>query len=153
MLESSYSAESMADDEDREAALRRAGARWLEWLNDELARRGSAPRAQLLGLWDALEEWFASEDFRGSFLAAAAAELTEPGHGGGSPVLTELQQAVRQLLEDLAKAVGASDPDTLAGQLRVLVEGAAACALIDRQPAAAQIAKELTQLALEAQSA
>jgi hypothetical protein len=152
MLEPPHSVTPMASDEDREAALRLAGARWLEWLNDELARRGSAPRTQLLGLWDALEEWFASEDFRGSFIATAAAELSEPGRGE-RPVLAELQQAVRQLLEDLAKGVGASDPDTLARQLRVLVEGAAACALIDRQPSVAQIAKELTHLALQAQSA
>ncbi len=139
----------MANDEERTAAFERSSEHWLEWLHLELSRRGDTPRSRLLALWDALEEWFASEDFHGSPLATAPAM---PDSGLGAEAVAAHRLAVRQLLEDLAKAAGALDPQGFAVQLQVLVEGAIVGALVDREPRIAEHARELTEIALDART-
>ncbi len=124
---------------------------WPEWLAEELDRRGDTPTERLLALWDVLEEWFASDDFDGSFLAGAAPELrdaADPAH----QAVAEQRRSLRHLLEGLASSAGVHDPATLASQLQVLYEGAVVGALIDRQPAVARIARHLTLVALSASS-
>jgi AcrR family transcriptional regulator len=132
------------------AALEHWGTQWLHFLADALDRRGDDPRARFDGLWDALEEWVAADGFRGSFIANGATELrSEPDHPAHAVVAAH-RQGLRQLLEDLAKADGASDPAVLAAQLQVLVDGAIAAAAVDRDPAAARGARELARAAMTA---
>jgi AcrR family transcriptional regulator len=132
------------------AALEHWGTQWLHFLADALDRRGDDPRARFDGLWDALEEWAAADGFRGSFIANGATELrSEPDHPAHAVVAAH-RQGLRQLLEDLAKADGASDPAVLAAQLQVLVDGAIAAAAVDRDPAAARGARELARAAMTA---
>jgi hypothetical protein len=129
-------------------ALRRSGERWLRWLRDEVSRRGDTPRDRLLGLWDVLEEWFATEDFRVSVTARAAAALwAEPDDPVGA-IVGEHRRAVRRLLEELAAAAGVHDPPVLAARLHVLLEGAVASALIDGRPGVARTARDLAAAAL-----
>ena len=130
------------------AELERSSERWLAWLGEELARR--QPRSAVLALWDVLEEWFASEDFAGSALAAAVAAPPDGRGPAAHAALIRHRQALRQLLEDLARSAGAPDPTSLAVQLLTLIEGAMAGVLIDRHPGATGHARELTQIALAA---
>ena len=161
------------------ADLEQASEQWLAWLTAEttgrrdppgsaltaaegptpsgsalVATEGSAPTGSaLVALWDALEEWFASDDFAVSPLAAA---MVAPPDGRGPAahaVLVRHRQATRRLLEDLARSAGARDPAALAGQLLTLVEGAMAGALVDRHPGVARHARELTRIALAAAAA
>jgi hypothetical protein len=130
------------------ADLERSSEQWLAWLARETARRQGPPGTALDGLWDVLEEWFASDEFAGSALAAAVAAPPDGRGPAAHAVLVRHRQAARRLLEDLARSTGARDPATLAGQLLTLVEGAMAGALIDRHPAAARHARELTRIAV-----
>jgi hypothetical protein len=130
------------------ADLERSSERWLAWLASETARRQDPPGTALHALWDVLEEWFASDDFAASALAAAVVAPPDGRGPAAHAVLVRHRQATRRLLEDLARAAGAGDPASLAGQLLTLVEGAMAGALIDRHPGAASHARELTELAL-----
>ena len=130
------------------ADLERSSERWLAWLAAETARRQDPAGSALIALWDVLEEWFASDDFAASALAAA---VVAPPDGRGlaaHAVLHRHRRATRRLLEDLARSAGAADPGRLAGQLLTLVEGAMAGALIDRHPGAARHARELTRIAI-----
>jgi hypothetical protein len=130
------------------ADLERSSERWLTWLAVATIRRQDPPESALYALWDALEGWFASDDFAGSALAAA---MVAPPDGRGPAahaVLVRHRQALRRLLEDLARSAGARDPVALAGQLLTLVEGAMAGALIDRHPGVARHARELTRIAI-----
>ena len=130
------------------ADLERSSERWLTWLAVATIRRQDPPESALSALWDALEGWFASDDFAGSALAAA---MVAPPDGRGPAahaVLVRHRQALRRLLEDLARSAGARDPAALAGQLLTLVEGAMAGALIDRHPGVARHARELTRIAI-----
>src|SRR6266508_917276 len=121
---------------------------WLHFLAEALDRRGDDPKDRFEGLWDALEEWFSSDGFRGSYIANAATELrSEPDHPAHA-IIAAHRQALRQLLEDLAKLAGAYDPAVLAAQLQVLIDGATAAAAVDRDPAAAHGARALAKAAI-----
>jgi AcrR family transcriptional regulator len=132
------------------ATLEQWSAQWLHMVSERLERHGDHAEARYAALWDALEAWFASAAFRGSFITNAAAELrSEPGHPAHAVVAAH-RRAVRQLLEDLAKAAGAPDPSGLAVQLQVLMDGAIEIAALDRQPAAARTSRSLAMAALGA---
>jgi AcrR family transcriptional regulator len=134
------------------AAMEHWSIRWLHLLADALDRRGDDPWSRFEGLWDTLEAWVAGDGFRGSFIANGASELrSEPGHPA-QPVIAAHRRALRQLLEDLAKAAGAYDAAVLAAQLQVLVDGAIAAAVVDRDPTAARGARELARAAVAAAS-
>jgi hypothetical protein len=139
----------MASERARAADLERSSERWLAWLTRELARREQPPGPSLLALWDVLEEWFASDDFAGSEVAAAAAAPFDGREEAIQAVLVRHRLAVRQLLEDLAQAADARDPAALAAQLQLLVEGAIVGAVLDRHPGVARHARELTEIALD----
>jgi len=130
------------------ADLERSSERWLTWLAVVTIRRQDPPESALYALWDALEGWFASDDFAGSALAAAVVAPPDGRGPAAHAVLVEHRQATRRLLEDLARSAGARDPAALAGQLLTLVEGAMAGALIDRHPGVARHARELTRIAI-----
>jgi AcrR family transcriptional regulator len=135
------------------ATLEQWGTQWLHRLADAMDRRGDDPGDRFDALWDALEEWFADDGFRGSFIANAATELRgEPDHPAHARIAHH-RMAVRQLLEDLAKATGADDTAVLAAQLQVLVDGAIAAAAVDHDPAAARGARALAAAAVKAASA
>ena len=130
------------------AALEQWSVQWLHRLSEAMDRRGDDPSDRFDGLWDELEAWFAADDFRGSFVANAATELrSEPDHPAQSRIVQH-RQALRQLLEDLAKVAGAYDPAVLAAQLQVLLDGAVSAAAVDRDPAAAHGARALAKAAI-----
>jgi hypothetical protein len=128
----------------------RGGDHWLTWLAGEVDRRGESPETRLLVLWDVLEEWFASEDFDGAFLASSAPELRGDPDDPTHQAVAEQRRSLRHLLEDLAKSAGAQDPALLASQLQMLYEGAIIGALIDGKPSVARVARHLTMIALSA---
>ena len=135
------------------AALEQWSTQWLHRLAEAMDRHGDDPGDRFDGLWDELEAWFAEDGFRGSFVANAATELrSEPDHPAQSRIVQH-RQALRQLLEDLAKSAGAYDPTVLAAQLQILIDGAIATASVDRDPSSASGARALARAAVTAASA
>jgi AcrR family transcriptional regulator len=142
------------------ATLERWSVRWLAWLRDESGSGDDAtarpePRpdaadagARLESLWDALEKWFADESFRGSFVDNVASELRgRPGHPAQAAVAAH-RAALRALLRDLATAAGVPSPAEAALQLHILIDGATAVAVLDRQPGAAASARAMAAAVL-----
>jgi AcrR family transcriptional regulator len=124
------------------ATLERWSGEWLGWLRDE-SGPGDDAGSRLEGLWDALEKWFADEGFRGSYVANVATELrAKPGHPAQA-VIAAHRTALRQLLQDLVTATGAPLSPAAALQLQMLIDGAIAVAVVDRQPGAAASAREM----------
>ena len=125
------------------ATLERWSTRWLEWLRGEALLAGDDPGVRLEALWDALEKWFADEGFRGSYVANVATELrAKPGHPAQA-VIAAHRAALRQLLQDLVTATGAPLSPAATLQLQMLIDGAIAVAVVDRQPGAAASAREM----------
>jgi AcrR family transcriptional regulator len=134
------------------ATLERWSDRWLGWLGE--AVDGGRPEARFAGLWDAIEKWFASEDYRGSYVASAATELRgRPGHPAHRAIAAH-RRRTRELLADVVRAAGAGDPERLALQLQLLLDGAVTVAVVDRQPGVAAAARAVaTALLAEHQGA
>jgi AcrR family transcriptional regulator len=131
------------------ATLERWSKQWLGWLRDEAAGEdGDDPGARLDGLWDALEKWFADEGFRGSYVANVATELrAKPGHPAQATIATH-RTALRELLQDIATTAGVPSAPGAALQLHMLIDGATAVAVVDRQPGAAASARAMAATVL-----
>jgi len=92
------------------------------WARFEQAHPGNA-RAQL-GAWlEEMAEHVASADERGCPLANAAVELPEKDHPARR-VIEEFKIAQRDKLIAICRAAGLSEPDMLADELYLLLEGA-----------------------------
>jgi hypothetical protein len=77
----------------------------------------------LLAAFDWLEEWFASEDFKGCIFIRSLSEYPDPTH----PIHQTAWRhkiAVKSALTDLCAAAGAIDPAALAETLSFLIDGA-----------------------------
>lgn len=111
------------------AWLRRRDDTWRRWLERRALEAGPDPESRILGLFDALEEWFAEPGFRGCAFVNAAVELAEPGHPA-TAVSVEHQRALLGFLRGLAREAGVARPEMLARQLLLLAEGAIVLAQI-----------------------
>jgi AcrR family transcriptional regulator len=130
------------------ATLERWSERWLAWLRDESWTDDEDAGARLESLWAALEKWFADEGFRGSFVDNVATELrAKPGHPAQAAIATH-RATLRQLLRDIAGAAGVPAPAGAALQLHILIDGATAVAVLDRQPGAAASARTMASAVL-----
>jgi AcrR family transcriptional regulator len=128
------------------ATLERWSAEWLGRLRDQ-AGAGDA-ESRLEGLWDALEKWFADEGFRGSYVDNVATELrAKPGHPA-QPAIAAHRAALRALLREIATEAGVPSPEGAALQLQMLIDGATAVAVVDRQPGAAASARVMATTVL-----
>jgi AcrR family transcriptional regulator len=120
------------------------------YLSRRAAMRRSSDRPpldQILGTFDWLERWFASETFRGCPFVNAVAELGEPAHPAMKIALDYKRTRIEFFRDNLAR-LGARQPDSLATQLAILVEGAMAAMLVHRDPALAGAAKSAAQILL-----
>src|SRR6476659_2443209 len=92
------------------------------WTELEAAHPGD-PRAQLRGWLGAMQAHVADADQRGCALANAAIELPEKDHPARR-VIEEFKVAQRAKLIQLCRAAGLIEPDMLADELHLLLEGA-----------------------------
>lgn len=110
--------------------------------------RHESPRLKLLGVFDAAAEYMADSAYRGCAFARAAGEL--PPAAGMKRVCDSARGWLRELFAGLAREAGARQPETLARQLILLYDGAAASGLLDRSPEAARIARDAAEVLLDA---
>jgi AcrR family transcriptional regulator len=113
-----------------------------------LERRFVQPRAsekspveQILATFDSLERRFAAKDFRGCPFVNAVAEMG-PKDRAVKKIATAFKESRRLWFRDLLIKLGVADPEALATQLTLLVDGAIAQDLVRDDPAMARAAKE-----------
>ncbi len=105
------------------------------------------PLQQILGAFDALEQRFASQEFRGCPFVNAVAELG-PDEREVRAIAIAFKDGRRAWFRDHLVALGATDPDGLATQLAILVDGAIAAHLVRGDPAMARAAREAARVLL-----
>lgn len=127
------------------AVLRRHDERMRVWLARAVEARARDPAARLLALFDALGEWFASGEFRGCMFVRAAGEFADPDHPARGAA-SEHKRLLHAYVRRLADRAGAPNPDRLARRLMLLIEGAAARALVSGGPDVARDAKEAAEV-------
>lgn len=131
------------------AYLRRGHERRLQQWMDAIAATDGGPEDRMLGVFDWLEDWFASDGFRGCRFINAAVQLSDPEHPAHD-IPGRHKEAVRQLFVDLAREATMTCPDELAQELMLLIDGAVVRALLEGMPSAAARAKRLARLTITA---
>jgi AcrR family transcriptional regulator len=106
-----------------------------------------SPVEQILGTFDALERRFASKDFRGCPFVNAVAEVG-PENRSVRKIAVAFKESRRLWFRDLLVQIGVADPEGLATQLVLLVDGSIAQDLVRDDPAMARAAKEAAKMLL-----
>jgi AcrR family transcriptional regulator len=121
-----------------------------------LSRRFIEPRTterplleQILRYFDWLERWFATDTFRGCPFVNAVAELGDATHPG-TQMAVAYKERHRLWLRGALTQLNVADPDTLATQVAILVEGAIIAALVRSDPGVARAAKAAARVLLTA---
>lgn len=122
------------------AALARKAEQSAQGLEKALAAAGEEPGAKLLAIFDWLEGWFRSREFRGCIYIKAASEYPKKKDKPHQAAVA-FKQVRLELLRGLCRKAGVKDAETLAWQLSVLAEGAIVVAFMHARPEAAQDAK------------
>ena len=110
----------------------------------------AAPADQILALFGRLERGFADPGFHGCPFVNAVAEL---GEHPALPIARAFKGERRAWFRQLTGRLDVADPDALAAQLALLLDGAIAQALVNGDPTVARAAREAARTLIEAASA
>lgn len=103
------------------AYLEERDRRWRESLEDRLGGQDD-PREKLLAVFDAYREWLVEGGLRGCAYVNCAAEFPDRDHPAREAVRS-YKAGVRRRLVELAAEAGAAEPEGLAENLFLLLEG------------------------------
>lgn len=106
-----------------------------------------SPAEQILATFDSLERRFSSKDFRGCPFVNAVAEVGAESRSVRK-IAVAFKESRRLWFRDLLAQIGVADPDSLATQLVLLVDGSIAQDLVRDDPAMARAAKEAAKVLL-----
>lgn len=95
---------------------------WRRWDKAEASRAGE-PHSQLQAILDMVAATASHPNWRGCPFLNTGTEFPRPDHPAGAVILAH-KRAVKARLRRLAEAAGARDPDLLAQQLQLLIDGA-----------------------------
>jgi AcrR family transcriptional regulator len=119
------------------AYLEQSNERFWGWF--EAAAGDGTPGAQLVNLFDALATFATSPACFGCMFQLAAADFPDPEHPANRIALDH-KKTVLGRFRDLASQAGSPDPEALAGQLFLLMDGAfVASRMFRRASPAAQV--------------
>ncbi|GAA1388178.1 TetR/AcrR family transcriptional regulator [Catellatospora chokoriensis] len=130
------------------AYLDKVDQAWFGGLRAAARNAGDAPRDQLVGMFDALSTACRREGYHGCAFINTAAE-SETGSEVHARTV-EHKNVVRAWVTDLARRAGAADPDLLARQITLLIDGGLAAGVLDADPAAPAAAKATAQALVNA---
>ena len=103
----------------------------------------------ILGRFEALGAWFGTDRFRGCPFVNAVAEIGLAEHPAAR-IAADFKEGRRAWFRALLQRAGHPEPDRLAGQLMILVDGSIAAALIRRSPQSAVEAIEAARTLMRA---
>ena len=109
---------------------------------------GDTPKERLLAIFDVAEAWFKDNNFYGCMFINAIGEYSEKD----SPI-REISRQFKNMMRDyvlqLAQEAGANDPQKLADELCLLLEGAIVTAQVTGTPDAAGTARQISKTLIE----
>jgi AcrR family transcriptional regulator len=122
-------------------------AAYLEGRFNKAPPSDKPPIEQILGTFDRLERGFASKGFRGCPFVNAVAELGSEDKSV-KKIAIAFKESRRIWFRDLLLKLDVSDPEGLATQLTLLVDGSIAQDLVRDDPSMARAAKEAARVLL-----
>ncbi|MCT0224401.1 TetR/AcrR family transcriptional regulator [Synechococcus sp. CS-1328] len=120
-------------------------------LTARLAAASGGSRGQVLAVFDWLADWVCSPSYHGCLFIKAASEYPEPGDRPRQAA-EAFKAGCRELLETLCRDLAIPDPARLARQLHLLLEGALVLTFLERDPRAANDARDAAEALLDAAS-
>ncbi|QIK07510.1 TetR/AcrR family transcriptional regulator [Streptomyces sp. ID38640] len=132
-----------------EAYLRRRDTRWRAALAEYVDAHAGDPAARPLAVFDWLGDWFTEDGFRGCAFINAYGELGATSDRVGC-VAREHKEALLGYVAGLVRAVPVAEPEALARQLVLLIDGAIAGAALVGEPSAARQARTAAAALMEA---
>jgi AcrR family transcriptional regulator len=119
--------------------LETEGKQWREWFIDAIESGGGTAQAKLARIFPALKDWFRQERFYGCPFINAVGE-----HDKDQKQLRAIairhKKVVLAYIEKLADEMGVAEPEVLAHQLGLLMDGAIVAAMVTRDPGVADTA-------------
>lgn len=139
--------------ESKDQLILEALARREKWEGKAFADRareisGGEPRAMLLAFFDVLDEWFNHEDYHGCLFMNVCVEFPSPNDPIHQAGLNHYLEGRRQLA-GLAVDAGADDPELLAEQLILLMQGTLTHRQVTRDNGSALKAREVAEAMVE----
>ena len=121
------------------AVLETEGKQWREWFIASIETGGGDPQTKLARIFPALKGWFGEERFYGCPFINAVAEH-DKDHKQFRNIALRHKKVVLAHLEKLAGEMGAAEPELLAHQLALLIDGAIVAAMVSGNPDVADTA-------------
>jgi AcrR family transcriptional regulator len=121
------------------AVLESEGKQWREWFIAAIEAGGGDPQTKLARIFPALKKWFGEERFYGCPFINAVAEHDKHQKQFRNIALRH-KKVVLAHIEKLAAEMGAADPEVLAHQLALLIDGAIVAAMVSGDPGVADTA-------------
>src|ERR1700731_3174048 len=119
--------------------LETEGKQWREWFIETIEAGGGSAEKKLARIFPALKDWFCQERFYGCPMINAVGE-----HDKDQKQLRAIamrhKKVVLAYIEKLAGEMGAAEPEVLAHQLGLLMDGAIVPAMVSRDPGVADTA-------------
>ncbi|HLP86167.1 MAG TPA: TetR/AcrR family transcriptional regulator [Phycisphaerales bacterium] len=136
------------------AALRRRDEIFRNKMMQFVESKAHTPTDRLLAVFDYHENWFTGKDFCGCMFINASAEFSDPS-SAPRQVAAEHKRTIVRYLADLAKQAGLANPQAVADQLNILIEGSIVTAQVVGQMQGndpgepARLAKQMAACVLE----
>jgi len=121
------------------AVLESEGRQWREWFIDAIETGGGDAQTRLARIFPALKRWFAEERFYGCPFINAVGEH-DKDQKQFRTIAMKHKKVVLAHIEKLASEMGAAQPQMLAHQLALLIDGAIVAAMVSRDPTVADMA-------------
>lgn len=132
-----------------EAYLERRGERFIEEIDSEVPRRASSSREKILATFDVIGERLEKGEFRGCPFINATVEMASPDHEIVK-IAHRYKEASRQRFAEIAAEAGVADPEGLAIQLTVLLDGAAAAGVVYHDSSGSRYARSAAETLIDA---
>jgi AcrR family transcriptional regulator len=120
-----------------------------EWLSVIREKGGGDPKLEILALFDLLEEWLSSPEFRGCMFMKASTEYPSPRDPVHQAAMVHGESLLREVRARASKG-GAVNPDALASQLILLLTGAIVSRSARPDPDRARAARAAAGVIVEA---
>ena len=121
------------------AVLESEGRLWREWFIASVEAGGGSAQVKLTRIFPALKEWFREERFYGCPFINAVGEHDKDLKQFRA-IAMKHKKVVLAYIEKLAGEMGAAEPEMLAHQLGILIDGAIVAAMVSRDPGVADTA-------------
>ncbi len=128
--------------------LKRGHQDFETWLNTRLETQTKKPSEKLQKLFDCIEEWITSPEFKGIGFLNASAEFPNE-ENTIHKFSVEQSRQFKQYVSNLAIDAGIKDAEGLALQLSILIEGAVQAEQMKRGSGAIKHAKKAAKILID----